>query len=316
MPLDLEHSESASRTSVTRRRFVQAGTLAVAGLALYPSEIERHWLEITHRDVFLRGLPQVFDGMRIAQISDIHMDLYTEPIFLRHVIDEVNRLQPDAVLLTGDYVTEKFVPIRYSSPAFVAGEEKFAVGAAWQCANLLRSLKCRNIYAVLGNHDVSIGADKVTEAFTDNGITMLSNTYLPIERSGGRFWLAGLDDPVDGQADPDLAIPPSIRNLPNEPVVLMCHAPDYVDTLLAHPAGQSVGLMLSGHTHGGQVRLPLVGFLHLPKMGRKYIQGWFQFGGLQLHVNRGIGTLGLPLRFDCPPELTVITLRTALSQQA
>jgi hypothetical protein len=304
-------SQPAIKTPVTRRRFLQAGALGVAGLALYSTEIERHWLQITRRDVFLHGLHPVFDGMRIAQLSDIHMDEYTEPLFLRHVIDEVNRNQPDAVLLTGDFITERVVPRRFSSREFIAGEEKFATGAAWQCANMLRELKCRSIYAVLGNHDLSIGPTSVTEALTANGIIMLTNACLPIERSGSRFWLAGLDDPVMGNPNPDLAIPPSIRNLPNEPVVLMCHAPDYVDTLLTHPAGKSIALMLSGHTHGGQVRLPLIGLMHLPELGRKYIEGWFQFGGLQLHVNRGIGTLGLPLRINCPPELTLLTLRTA-----
>jgi hypothetical protein len=303
-------SQPVTQTPVTRRRLLQAGMLGVGGLALYPIEIERHWLQITHRDVVLQGLHPTFDGMRIAQLSDIHMDEYTEPLFLRHVIDEVNRNQPDAVLLTGDFITERVVPRRFSSKKFIAGEEKFAIGAAWQCANLLRELKCRSIYAILGNHDVSIGAD-VSEALTANGITMLTNACLPIERGGRRFWLAGLDDPLMGDPNPDLAIPPSIRNLPNEPVVLMCHAPDYVDTLLAHPVGKSVALMLSGHTHGGQVCLPLVGFMHLPPLGRKYIQGWFQFGALQLHVNRGIGTLGLPIRFNCPPEITLLTLRSA-----
>ncbi len=307
MPL----SESVAKAPVTRRRFLQAGMLGAAGLALYPSEIERHWLQISQRDVFLRGLPPVFDGMRIAQMSDIHLDVFTEPSFLRHAIEEVNRAQPDAVLLTGDYITEKFIPRRYSSKEFIAREEKFAIGAAWQCADMLRRLKCRNLYAILGNHDVSVGAAEVTEAFAANGITMMTNAYLPIERSGGRIWLAGLDDPLEGKPDPDLAIPPSIRNLPNEPVVLMCHAPDYVDTLLKHPAGKAVALMVSGHTHGGQIHLPLIGFLHLPRLGEKYIQGWFQFGDLQLHVNRGIGTLGVPLRFNCPPEISLLTLRTA-----
>jgi len=90
---------------------------------------------------------------------------------------------------------------------------------------------------------------------------------------------------------------------------LMCHAPDYVDDLLLQSATRSVGLMLSGHTHGGQVRVPFVGAVSLPPLGRKYIEGRFQFGRTQLYVNRGIGTVGLPFRFDCPPEITEITLR-------
>lgn len=113
-----------------------------------------------------------------------------------------------------------------------------------------------------------------------------------------------------GHPDPELAIPASIRNVPNEPIMLMCHAPDYADDLLAHPAGKAIGLMLSGHTHGGQIRLTLLGALELPPLGKKYVEGWFRLGGLQLYVNRGIGTVGLPFRLNCPPEITLITLRT------
>ena len=89
----------------------------------------------------------------------------------------------------------------------------------------------------------------------------------------------------------------------------MCHAPDYADQLLKTAAGRAVGLMLSGHTHGGQVRLPLFGPLITNRLGRKYVQGGFRLGGLQLYVNRGIGTSGLPFRFDCLPEITLMTLR-------
>ena len=267
-------------------------------MALYSGEIERHWPQIARRDMALSGLPTVFDGMRIAQLSDIHMDEYTEPFFLREVIGQVNRLRPDLVLLTGDFVSDGL------------GTKAYEVGAAWQCANILRELECRSIYAVLGNHDFAVDDKEVTAALTDNGITVLRNACLPIERSGSRFWLAGLDDPVEGEPKPDLAIPPSIRGRPGEPIVLMCHAPDYVDYLLRHPAGKAVGLMVSGHTHGGQVRFPLLGAVQLPELGKKYVEGLFQLGSLQLYVNRGIGTVGLPFRFNCPPEITLFTMRT------
>lgn len=282
---------------MSRRRFIKAGLLGGAGLALYSGELERHWIEVTQIDILLHRLPAAFDGWRIAQISDIHMDEYSEPFFLRHAIEKINRMEPDAVFLTGDYVSDG--PLGNS----------FARGAAWRCARILRELRCGKVYAILGNHDVSVGANEVTAALTANGIPVLTNACLPIERGGGRIWLAGLDDPVMGDPDPNLAIPASIRNVPNEPVVLMCHAPDYADNLLAHPAGRAVDLMLSGHTHGGQVRLPLVGALELPSMGKRYIEGLFRLGSMQLYVNRGIGTVGLPFRLDCPPEITLMTLR-------
>jgi hypothetical protein len=283
----------------TRRRFLKATLWGAAGLALYAGEGERHWIEITRQDVPIPGLAAAFDGMRIAQISDLHMDEYSEPFFIRHAIDRVNALKPDAVFLTGDYITAGITSL------------KFAEGSAWQCANLLTGLECRARYAILGNHDVLVNSGLVEDALADNGMTVLVNACLPIERGGARLWLAGLDDPVVGEPDPDRAIPAKIRHIANEPVILMCHAPDYADTLAADPVGKAVALMVSGHTHGGQVRLPLVGAMELPPLGRKYIEGWFRFGSMRLYVNRGLGAVGVPFRFDCPPEITLFTLRSA-----
>jgi hypothetical protein len=271
----------------------------VGGVALYSGEIARHWIDVSPRDVFLPGLPEAFDGFRIAQISDIHMDEFTEPFFIRDVVHRVNRLNPDAVVITGDFVTCEFAP------------QKFAIGAAWQCAEILDQLTCRERYAVLGNHDVMIGAKEVTEALAAHGIAMLRNSYVPLERPAGRIWLAGLDDPVQGAPLPDVAIPESIRNRPREPILLMCHAPDYADIVRLHPSCSSVALMLCGHAHGGQIRLPWIGAMVLPQMGRKYIEGWFRLGQMQLHVNRGIGSVGVPFRLNCPPEISLLTLRSA-----
>lgn len=288
---------SPTKAPVTRRRFLAASACAAGGLAIYAGEIARHWIEISRRDVSLPGLSAAFDGMRVVQLSDIHLDEFTEPFFLKLAIDHINRLRPDVVLLTGDYVT------------FGISSRKFARGAAWQCANILQRLTCRTIYAVLGNHDTLIGANVVTAALTDNGITVLNNMHLPLQRDGARIWLAGIEDPLEGHPDPEAAIPVSIRNLPHEPVILLCHAPDYANHLLSQPAGQAVALMLSGHTHGGQVRLPLLPPLHLPPMGKQYVEGWFRLGSMQLHVNRGLGTVDLPFRFNCPPEISLLTLR-------
>ncbi len=292
-------SNRTPKLNITRRRFLVTSACASAGLALYGGEIERHWIETTHYDVFLPGLHSAFDGFRIAQLSDIHLDEYTEPFFVRDAVHHINGMKPDAVFLTGDFVTNGLI------------SKKFSISSAWQCANLLNQLECAHRYAILGNHDVMISRELVTEALSANAITVLDNAYVPIERAGARFWLAGVDDPVVGQPDPEKAMPPSIRNAPHEPIVLLCHAPDYVDDLLIVPVGQAPSLMLSGHTHGGQVRMPLVGPLILPPLGHKYVEGWFRFGNLQLYVNRGLGTVGVPFRFDCPPEIALFTLRSA-----
>jgi uncharacterized protein len=292
-------SGSPLKFPITRRRFLAAGACAAGGLALYSGEIARHWIEVSARDVFLPGLPPAFDGFRIAQVSDIHMHEFTEAFFVRDVVNRVNSLNPDAVFLTGDFVTSEYA------------STKFALGAGWLCANILSELTCRQRYAVLGNHDCMVGVDAISEALTDNGILVLNNYYAPLERPGGRIWLAGIGDPLQGLPDPEATLPATICNIPHEPVILLCHAPDYVDHLLTLPSGQAVSLMLCGHTHGGQVRLPMMGPLILPKMGRKYVEGWFQFGRLQMHVNRGIGTVSLPFRLNCPPEISMLTLRPA-----
>ena len=284
---------------ITRRRFLTTSGCIAAGAAIYSSEIERHWIDITHRDVFLAGLPAAFDGFQIAQLSDIHFDEFTEPFFLRDVVNRVNAMKPDAVLITGDFVT--------LSPV----SKRIFKDAAEHCATILKELECPQRYAVLGNHDIQVGRTVVAEALANCSIRLLVNEYLPVERAGRRFWLAGLDDPVNGVPKPEIAIPAAIRNQPGEPIVVMCHAPDFVDNMMRDPAGQTAALMLSGHTHGGQIRLPLIGPLVLPTWGKKYVEGWFRFGQLQLHVNRGIGTVGVPMRLDCPPEISFLTLRTA-----
>jgi hypothetical protein len=283
---------------VSRRSFLKGALYGAGGLALYAGEFERHWLEVVRRDIGLHGLSAEFDGLTIAQLSDIHLDEFTEPFLLREAIDAINRANPDIVLLTGDYVTAQVLP------------PKLTLDAAWQCASLLGGLQCKQRYAIFGNHDIWAGEQHVGEALRFHGMTVLRNAHVPFERGGSRIWLSGLDDPCEGQPDPDLAIPSRIRNLANEPVILMCHAPDYVDQLCMQPTGQAVSLVLSGHTHGGQVRLPVVGPLWLPPGGRKYVEGLFQLGTTQLYVNRGIGSVGAPVRFNCRPEITLFTLHS------
>lgn len=287
-----------NQPAVSRRSFLKGALCCAGGLALYAGVFERHWLEVVRKDIVLRGLSGEFDGLTIAQLSDIHLDEFTEPSLLREAIDAINQAHPDLVLLTGDYVSAQVLP------------PKLTVDAAWQCGKLLSGLQCKQRYAIFGNHDIWAGEEHVGEALRFYGINVLRNAYVPIERGGSRLWLSGLDDPCDGQPAPDLAIPASIRNQPNEPVILMCHAPDYVDQLRTQPAGQAVSLVLSGHTHGGQVNLPIFGPMWLPPGGRKYVEGLFQLGTTQLYVNRGIGSVGAPVRFNCRPEITLFTLRS------
>jgi uncharacterized protein len=286
-----------ARAAITRRTFFKTAFGGAAGAAFYAGEVDRHWLDTTHHEVRLPGLAEDFDGFRIVQLSDIHLEEFTEPFFVREAVHHINLLKPDAVFLTGDFVSREL------------GSQKFAEGTAWKCASILAELECRTRYAIFGNHDHMVGPEHVGKALTENGVTMLRNSHVPLERGRGRLWLAGVDDPVLGRPDPEQAIPESIRKKQNEPVVLLCHAPDFVNQFKTRPEGQAVNLMLSGHTHGGQVRIPFLPPMLLPPLGQEYLAGWFQLGNLQLYVNRGLGTVGLPFRFNCAPEVSCFTLR-------
>ena len=136
------------------------------------------------------------------------------------------------------------------------------------------------------------------------GTPILVDSYFALERGRDLLWLAGTNDAGTRIPDLNFAIPPN----PRAPVILMCHEPDYVETVVQHPRFPLVDLMLSGHSHGGQIRLPILGPLILPPMGQKYVEGMFHFDHMQLYVNRGIGTVGLPFRLNCPAELTHYTL--------
>jgi hypothetical protein len=284
----LPHSEPSA---FTRRTFLAAAASSI-GLAAYSGIHARHEFEITHRTFPIRNLPDAFQGFRIVQMSDIHLKEYTEAFFLERMVAETNALAPDLVLITGDYISRG--PLPFPS----------AWKAAGLCAEILSTLTAPQRFGVLGNHDVNVGAEHIIAPLETHGTPILVDSYTPIERGRDILWIAGADDAGTRNPDLNFAIPAN----PRAPVLLMCHEPDYIDTIIDHPRFPFVDLMLSGHSHGGQICLPFIGPLVLPPMGQKYIEGLFRFGHMQLYVNRGIGTVGLPFRLNCPAELTHITL--------
>ena len=277
---------------MTRRTFLASAAVASLGLATYAGTYARHEFEITRLNLPIRNLPDAFGGFRIVQMSDIHLEEFTETSFLERMVAQVNELDPDLVLITGDFVS------RGPGPLSVAWK------AAGVGAEILSTLKAPQRFGILGNHDVNVGAEHVVAPLEAHGTPILVDSYTPIERGKDVIWLCGADDAGTRQPDLNFAIPAT----PNAPVLFMCHEPDYVDKVVLHPRFPLIDLMLSGHTHGGQIRLPYIGPLILPPMGQKYIEGLFQFEQMQLYVNRGIGTVGLPFRLNCPAELTHFTL--------
>jgi len=285
---------------ITRRQFMATTTLATAGLVFYAGEISRHELEIVRLTVPIRNLPASFHGMRIAQLSDVHYDNFTEPFFIRRAVRHINALTPDLVLFTGDFISK--------GPQM---DQQLSERHSQLCAEALSHVNCAQRYAIMGNHDVAVGMDVVIDALLHHGIPTLWDAHVPIHRGPDRIWLVGLRDVSSGPENyPNLAaaMPPAGP----EPILAMVHEPDYMDTLMESPLGRRADLVFAGHSHGGQVCLPGFGPLFSPPLGKKYVSGLFRFPGpektAQLYVNRGLGAVGLPLRLWCPPEITLITL--------
>jgi uncharacterized protein len=287
---------------LTRRRFLQGAVVLAAASTLALAEDgvirEPNHPRLVRVELPLARWPAALDGFTIAQLSDFHYDEYFSAAPLRAAIEIVNRLHPDLVVLTGDFVT---VPV-------LGGFRHVKKRAAWvidPCAGLLAQLNARlGMFAVLGNHDVDSDAPRIVATLQSHGITVLHNASLPIEQAGARFWLSGLDSAMEGKPNLDLAL----RQVPqNEPVVLLVHEPDFADRAVLH----SVDLQLSGHSHGGQIWLPGIGAPWLPEFARKYPRGLYTIGPLTLYTNFGLGTIRLPVRLNCPPEVTLFTLRAA-----
>jgi uncharacterized protein len=261
--------------------------LLIGALAYYANQIEPGQVEVNHVHIPLPELGPAFDGYRIAQISDIHIDTWMTPERLQASVELVNRQEPDLIAITGDFVTTRL------------GDYAGALRAA------LRELRAPDgVIAVPGNHDHYRRGeiDILRRLLADCGITDLSNTFCTIWRGDDALHLAGVDDVSMRKARLDRVL---AELPPAGPAVLLCHAPDFADVSAA--VGR-FGLQISGHTHGGQVRLPLIGALKGPHYGTLYDAGLTMVGGMRLYVNRGLG-MTLPVRLNCRPEITVFELR-------
>ncbi len=240
-------------------------------------------LSLERVEIHLKRLPQQLDGFKVVHLSDLHHSPFTTLKQIDHVVKVANRLRPDVVMLTGDYVSHER---EYIAPAAAA----------------LAKLKAKHgIYACLGNHDHWTDADLVTHLFRGEGINMLINQGLRFEANGASFWLAGVDDYMVGKTD----VPTALRgSFPDEMKILLAHNP----IIFREAARFGVDLTLSGHTHGGQIK-----FRDEDKRiwrTRKLRAGLYERGQSQVYVTRGIGTVVVPMRYRCPPEISLLELRT------
>jgi predicted MPP superfamily phosphohydrolase len=284
---------SPSGSPISRRGCLKAGLRLVAGSALaalggtaYMTKIEPGWLKLERVRIPIPTLPPSFDGFRIAQLSDIHQGSFTAQSTIEHAIRMTLDLAPDLIVLTGDYVLD----VMNSAALYAIFSQIAAHGS---------------VFAILGNHDHWLDAEWARQVLADARIPELRNASQPVTRGSEAIWLVGVDDIWERQND----LPLALTNVPpGATAVLLAHEPDFADE--AALTGR-VALQLSGHSHGGQVRIPGRGAPILPYLGQKYPYGLRQVESMWIYTNRGVGEIPPAVRINCRPEVTEITLSKA-----
>jgi uncharacterized protein len=287
---------AAKPKGTTRRRLFKAAVGLVVGagtLGAYARWVEPTWVQVVRQDLPVSHLPPAWEGKRVAFIADLHYGPYVSLDYLASVVQKVQALKPDLIVLGGDLVLS---PDRES---------------AQTAARLFEGVTAPfGVFACLGNHDYTFRTDQgvatgseVDEALTLMGVRVLRNESVRLECQDQYLWIVGSEDMWSGHFQPGDVT----RGLPaGAPSLVLCHNPEPVERLEA----VGCGTILSGHTHGGQVQVPLLGPVHLQKrFGGRY-QGLHHVGNSWLYITRGVGSL-YGFRFNCRPEISLLTLQAA-----
>jgi predicted MPP superfamily phosphohydrolase len=279
-------------SAVSRRAFITRGVLggvSAAGLTAaeaysaryrkpYRPRLERTTLSVPRGHESLAGL-------RIGFISDTHVGPFIAKPDVERAADLIRAEKPDLLLLGGDYVSEstRYIPIAVDALGSLGAEiELGAVG-------------------VLGNHDLHVNGYMISQALNSVGITILRNESHKITYNGEDLWIAGIDETLLGYPD----VNETFAGIPaGAASIALWHEPEFAE----QAAAKGAFAQLSGHTHGGQIRIPGVGPVGLPIDGKRYVMGHNVADGMQIYTSRGVGVFRPPMRFNCPPEVTIITL--------
>jgi len=275
---------------MNRRRFLKGATIATLGApaaALGYGLFEAGWFRIAESTIRVPNLPEAFDGLTVALLTDLHHGRYTSLHYIRTVVEATNSLRPDLIALGGDYAH---------------------AGRRWlpPCFEVLSTLKARlGVFGVLGNHDHWYDTSLTKEMMRKAGVAEVTNGGFWLLQGTSRLRIGGVDDYWEGVQD----IPSALGDAGDDDAcILLCHNPDFVETI----TDRRVGLVLSGHTHGGQVVLPGPYAPYVPsRYGTKYLHGLVATPHTQVYVSRGLATVGPPLRFGARPEISLLTLAPA-----
>ncbi len=259
------------------------GCVLIFAGSIYIHKIEPNWFEVSQIEIELPHLDRAFAGYRIVQISDLHVGDKIDRSQLEKVVAAVNEQKPDLVVITGDHVSRK--PRQHV-----------------ELLDILAQLQPRDrTLAVLGNHDVYNDAEPIRKALQAAKVTLLENTIFTLKRGDATLNIAGVGDVFAKEDKLDLVL----AQLPTTgAAIVLAHEPDFADVTAA--TGR-FGLQLSGHSHGGQIRIPFYDG-YMPELAQKYPIGRYQVGEMIQYTNRGIGTIKLYARFNCRPEISVFTL--------
>ena len=284
---------NAFRRSAGRRLQIvlAAIVLLLAGMVFWGFLIEPGRLVVREQTIQIDNWPQQLDGLRIAVLSDIHADdWFVDDKKLRTIVERTNQLQPELIVILGDYMSSNGRVTRRVEP------ERIGV--------ILKDLRAPlGVYSVLGNHDWWYSGIQVRRGLEKNGIQVLENEVIHFDVRGTQLWLVGLADLWTRRQ----AIADTLGMVPEgAPVIALTHNPDIFPDL-----PQRVPLLLAGHTHGGQVRLPLIGsVVESSDFGDRYIKGHVFENNHHLFVTTGIGTSIVPVRFGVAPEIVLLTIKT------
>ncbi|MBP1961713.1 metallophosphoesterase [Paenibacillus aceris] len=277
-----------SRRNFLKKGAVLAGSLLAAGglVGSYSSYIEPKWYDFTRITLSFERLPNSFHGLKLVQFSDLHIGHHFNLQDLEHIVTLINKEKPDILTFTGDLFDAQIT----EDPALTS--------------KLLASLEAPlGKWAVLGNHDKWVDTNQTLPILQEGGFQTLLNAFNKIAYKGQSIQIAGVEDKLTGKPDITKTLHGANAQMFT---LLLSHCPDFANEAAAFP----IDLQLSGHSHGGQVRLPVVGALFTPLQGKNYVMGLYEVPNSKLlvYTNRGIGTTFLPFRFLCRPEITVITL--------